>query len=186
MERALLPKATIRAIVDLLMKGKILTNPPYQRQLVWTDNERRFLLDSIARDYDIGKFYFREVKDRAYEYEVIDGQQRLETLKKFMKGELTFPEKSGAELARKKLEELPSDKQIDLGSYVLDVLIVKNADDFTVRDMFRRLQLGKRLTTGERLKAYYGKLHDFVERGSARQTVPFGAPRIQEHERRPF
>jgi len=163
-ERALLAKSTIRVIVDLLIKGKILPNPPYQRQLVWTDNERRFLLDSIARDYDIGKFYLREVKGQAYEYEVIDGQQRLQTLQKLIKGELTFPETSGHELAGKKLEELSSDKQIEIGSYVLDILIIKNADDFTVRDMFRRLQLGKRLTTGERMKAYYGKLHDFVEK----------------------
>ncbi len=164
-DRANLPdrQCTIYAIVDLLDQEKIKLNPPYQRQLVWSPKDKQLLLDSIAKDFDIGKLFLREVSGQSYEYEVIDGQQRLDTLRSFKHGEITFPAETGGELAGKKLEELIGKLQIELGGYRLDIVVVKNADERQVREMFRRLQLGKRLTNGERLKAAYGKLHDFIE-----------------------
>jgi hypothetical protein len=150
-------------MVDLIEKKKILLRPPYQRRLVWSDQDRQLLVDSIVKDFDIGKFYLREISGMPYDYEVIDGQQRLDTLRRFRQDGVTFPVESGSDLANKKLSDLPSAKQIDLGSYGLDVVVIKHADDRTVREMFRRLQLGRTLSTGERLNAYYGALHDFVE-----------------------
>jgi len=165
MDRAKLPdkQCSVYALVDLLEQGKIWLTPPYQRRLVWGEQDRKLLLDSIAKDYDIGKFFLREVRDKPYDYEVIDGQQRLDTLRRFKRGEIAFPDESGAELAGKTFGELQTHRQIELGSYGLDVLIVKNTDENQVREMFRRLQLGKPLTIGERLKASYGKMHDFIE-----------------------
>jgi hypothetical protein len=48
--------------------------------------------------------------------------------------------------------------------YALDIVILKNISENQEREMFRRLQLGRRLTNGERLKASYGELHDFIEK----------------------
>ncbi|MBM3173059.1 MAG: DUF262 domain-containing protein [Chloroflexi bacterium] len=165
MDRAKLPdkQCSVYALVDLLEQGKIWLTPPYQRRLVWGEKDRKLLLDSIAKDYDIGKFFPREVKDKPYDYEVIDGQQRLDTLRRFKRGEIAFPDDSGPELAGKTFTALQTPKQIELGGYGLDVLVIKNADENQVREMFRRLQLGKPLTSGERLKASYGKMHDFIE-----------------------
>lgn len=156
-------KGTIRAIADLIDQGRIKLRPPFQRGLVWGDKERKLLLDSIVKDFDIGKFFFREVREQPYEYEVIDGQQRLDTLRRFKHGELTFLPETGAEFADKKLDQLRGDLQIDIAGYALDIVILRNIDERQEREMFRRLQLGKRLTNGERLKASYGKLHDFIE-----------------------
>ena len=55
--------------------GNTLTIPPYQRGLVWTDQQRKDLIDSIINGYDIPKLYFKKSKDE--KLEVIDGQQRL-------------------------------------------------------------------------------------------------------------
>ncbi len=157
-------QCTIYAIVDLLDHGKIKLNPPYQRRLVWGPKDKQLLLDSIAKDFDIGKLFLREVSGQSYEYEVIDGQQRLDTLRSFKHGDITFSAETGGELAGRKLEELPLTLQIDLAGYRLDIVVIKNANERQVREMFRRLQLGKRLTNGERLKAAYGKLHEFIEK----------------------
>ena len=164
-------QCTIYAIVDLLDQGKIKLNPPYQRQLVWGQKDKQLLLDSIAKDFDIGKLFLREVSGQSFEYEVIDGQQRLDTLRSFKHGEIAFPTETGSELASKKLEELPAKLQIELGGYRLDIVVVKNANERQVREMFRRLQLGKRLTNGERLKAAYGKLHEFIEKEALKHKL---------------
>lgn len=84
-------------------------------------------------------------------------------MRRFKHGELTFLLETGAEFADKRFDQLRSDVQIDIAGYALDIVILRNIDDRQEREMFRRLQLGKRLTNGERLKASYGKFHDFVE-----------------------
>ena len=56
-------------------KEKIDTNPDYQRPPAWTKKQQQLLIDSILREYDIPKMYWRKVSGD--EYEVIDGQQRL-------------------------------------------------------------------------------------------------------------
>jgi len=164
-------KGTVSTIVALIDNGAIMLKPPsssglrsFQRSLVWSDKEKKLLLDSIVKDFDIGKFLFREVKDKGHEYEVIDGQQRLDTLRRLKHGDLTFSPETGPEFADKKLGELPSELQVDMLGYALDIVILKNISENQEREMFRRLQLGRRLTNGERLKASYGELHDFIEK----------------------
>ena len=164
-------KGTVSTIVALIDNGAIMLKPPsssglrsFQRSLVWSDKERKLLLDSIVKDFDIGKFLFREVKDKSHEYEVIDGQQRLDTLRRLKHGDLTFSPETGPEFADKELDELPSGLQVDILGYALDIVILKNISENQEREMFRRLQLGRRLTNGERLKASYGELHDFIEK----------------------
>ena len=82
MDRTRLPdkQCTIYAIVDLIDQGKIFLRPPFQRGRAWQPRDRQLLIDSIAKDYDIGKFFLSEVKGQPYDYDTIDGQQRLETL----------------------------------------------------------------------------------------------------------
>jgi hypothetical protein len=165
MDRARLPdkQCNISAIVDLIDQGKIFLRPPFQRGRAWQPRDRQLLIDSIAKDYDIGKFFLSEVKGQPYDYDTIDGQQRLETLVQFKHGKLTFPPETGSPFVGNTLNQLSTDLQIQLRSYILDIVVMKNADDREKREQYRRLQLGKRLTNGERLKASYGQLHHFIE-----------------------
>lgn len=61
-------------------------SPNYQRELVWTDSQKTALLDSIFNNIEIGKFTFIQ-KDyypgRIFYYEILDGKQRLSTLKDY-------------------------------------------------------------------------------------------------------
>ena len=61
-------------------------NPPYQRDIVWKDEQRQALLDSIFMNADIGKFVFAK---RKYEpgvpgLEIVDGKQRFVTMMTYM------------------------------------------------------------------------------------------------------
>lgn len=61
-------------------------NPDYQRDLVWTQEQKISLIDSIFRNIDIGKFTFIKIpfeENRNYYLEVLDGKQRINTLIEF-------------------------------------------------------------------------------------------------------
>src|SRR5712692_5536772 len=60
----------------------------YQREKVWSRKNQEELLDSILRDIDIPKLYLAEVADNEqFDYECVDGKQRMLTLLNFFKPE---------------------------------------------------------------------------------------------------
>jgi hypothetical protein len=64
----------------------------YQREHVWTLEDKEALIDSIFNNVDIGKFLFaqrRESHPGKY-YEVIDGKQRLTALCEFFEDRFTY------------------------------------------------------------------------------------------------
>jgi Protein of unknown function DUF262 len=57
------------------MEPKIDPKPDYQRPPVWSNKQKQLLMDTILRNYDIPKFYWRGVRrDDGVLYEVVDGQ----------------------------------------------------------------------------------------------------------------
>jgi hypothetical protein len=140
----------------------------YQREKIWTTKQQELLLDSILRDIDIPKIYIVETKrNKQFDYECIDGKQRMTTLLRFFKPELQeespltvrhYEEKYTYKEFKKKY---PTDaKKID--DYPLSFTIYNHLDDEYVREIFRRLQLGIRLNSGELLKTRTGTIRDFV------------------------
>lgn len=69
---------------------------PYQRSSVWTDEQRRNLIKSMLMGLPIGAVLIadpaNDVTDAfAAMYRVVDGKQRIETLRMFAAGELAVP-----------------------------------------------------------------------------------------------
>src|SRR5437762_2645791 len=57
----------------------------YQREKVWSKTEQEELLDSIVKDIDIPKLYLAKTQNnKQFDYECIDGKQRLLTLSSFL------------------------------------------------------------------------------------------------------
>lgn len=78
------------------------TVPEYQRDLVWTLEQKQALAESIILGNPIGDFIANELvldKDGNREYRLIDGQQRINTLREFVSGH--FPTKSSIKLTVK-------------------------------------------------------------------------------------
>lgn len=140
----------------------------YQREKIWSTGQHEKLLDSIISDIDIPKIYLVKVKDnKQFDYECIDGKQRMTTLLRFFKPEpaeklplkirflhekYTYKElKKGHPTIAKKIED-----------YGLSFCIYESIDDVLVREIFRRLQLGIRLNSGELLKTRTGTIRDFI------------------------
>ncbi|WP_421245972.1 DUF262 domain-containing protein [Aeromonas sanarellii] len=65
--------------------------PPYQRNSVWSEEKQSFLIDSIIKNIPIPPIFLHQKIDDATGktvYAVIDGKQRLESIFKFIKGEI--------------------------------------------------------------------------------------------------
>lgn len=73
--------------------GGLNLNPDYQRDLVWSDEQKIALIDSVFRNVDIGKFAIirRSFKDDVlYYYEVLDGKQRIQALIDFYESRFEY------------------------------------------------------------------------------------------------
>lgn len=72
---------------------EFVVRPPYQRKNVWSRRKQQDLLDSLFRRYYVPRIVIREVrlgKERTL-YEVIDGQQRINTAQVFLANALPLP-----------------------------------------------------------------------------------------------
>lgn len=64
-------------------------NPDYQRDLVWTLEDKQKLIESIFNNIDIGKFAFikkgyNKENPSQHMYEILDGKQRLTTIMEYL------------------------------------------------------------------------------------------------------
>lgn len=66
--------------------------PKFQRSLVWNDSQRANLIESIHRGYPIGSILlFKKPTQGPYEvYQVVDGLQRTNTLRKYVQTPLLY------------------------------------------------------------------------------------------------
>src|SRR3546814_14242446 len=74
------------------MQNRIDPTPDYQRPPAWSRKQKQLLMDTILRNYDIPKFYWRKVnRADGVQYEVVDGQQRLRAIWEFEADEFPLP-----------------------------------------------------------------------------------------------
>ena len=69
----------------------LAVNSEYQRGAVWTVAQKKKLIDSVLREYPIPLIYLYHIKKQVAghmreDFEVIDGQQRLNALHEFREG----------------------------------------------------------------------------------------------------
>lgn len=139
-------------------KDEYPINREYQREpSIWTLDDKQYLIDTILKNLDLPKFYFRKLDDK--KYEIVDGQQRLETIWKFYEEELWIPgERSGYEKKRVYYSDLSEDDQDIFDSFPLNGRALINFEDKDTRELFSRLQRGKPLNVPEKLNAFPGDI----------------------------
>lgn len=135
---------SVKYMLELMDQNLIELNPGYQRRRVWKDNKRKSLLiESLMLRIPIPAFYFYENEDG--KYQVIDGQQRLTTIKEFVKGEfrLTGLEYLGKDYNKKTFKDLDTKYvqriyRTQIAVNILDARSPKNV----IYDIFRRVNTG--------------------------------------------
>lgn len=179
-----------------------VVRPPYQRKNVWNISKQKALLDSLFRRYYIPKIVIRDVRinEEQTKNEIIDGQQRIVTVKNFFSNKLRLPEslsdlKKGIE--GKKYEELPMEiKKFVDKKLKFDVDRIQGIDDpknpqhqKISTDIFWRLQQGESLNYMEIAHSRLSSLsRNFVVKYSDDITFDYANYRPIDHnkDKHPF
>ncbi|MDD5209834.1 MAG: DUF262 domain-containing protein [Elusimicrobiales bacterium] len=157
------------ANVDFLHRQhKLLINPEYQRGSVWSLSQRQWLIDSFFHKIDVPKVYFRSISKNNYDYEVVDGQQRIRAVIDFIGNGFKLAAESdpvdGNPIANRTYNELHSDLQMEFNNCNFDVVIMNEAyTDDDIEEMFLRLQNGTPLNAAEKRRAMHGQMRKVVE-----------------------
>lgn len=171
---------SVEELVDWRRNDIAKVNPEYQRGEVWNDHQRKRLVDSVFRGFQLPIIYLHKATTESYglkqdRLEIIDGQQRMEALYRFAVGALKLYEKDDpdAEFPRflhetdcpwggKAFKELNERLQQAFLKSKIQVAFVESADNNEIRELFVRLQAGSHLNAQERRDALPGGFCEFI------------------------
>lgn len=76
----------VQDFVSLFQESRLNLEPGFQRQSVWTENDRKKLILSILQNYPIPSVFLYKTTDERgrLKYDVLDGKQRLESILMFL------------------------------------------------------------------------------------------------------
>ncbi len=150
---------TIGQLPELFKKDMIIINEEYQRSNIWSSRQQVELIQSINSSYSIGVLVLFINKDG--KYEILDGQQRLLTIKKYLDDD---PELELEDTKIKKYTELGTQEKNLFDAYCVYYLKLKSFAEETreedITQTFLRLQEGTPLNKAEKINAYRGAFKD--------------------------
>lgn len=133
------------------LSGKLTIQPEYQRNYIYADGKKDVaVVDSILKGYPIGLLYFNKVDDD--KYEVLDGQQRITSIGRFVTGKFAIKDNNDneqyysgmAEVLRKTIMNTPL------------LVYICEGEEPEIKDWFKTINIsGVALTQQEILNAVY-------------------------------
>ena len=135
--------------------------PDWQREEVWPTSKKQNLIDSILRGWKLPKFYFVKTRSSPEEFEVVDGQQRLDAIWSFQDGHLQLTTEQAARHGGATYEDLPDEVSDAFDDYEIEYDEINDATDEEVKLYFQRLQEGLPLNSSEKLNAVHSNLRDY-------------------------
>ncbi len=136
----------------------------YQRPEVWKVKQKQNLIDSVLHGYPIGAVVLKKMNEK--EFEVIDGQQRIQAILEFMdRGckwktprQSIFPNKSYEEIKKNDYYG-PKFKDYTIWYTPVPAEVVSDED---VAEIFIRLQEGTPTNPAEKLNALRGEMRNLI------------------------
>lgn len=139
------PSVTNPTIADVYEKidgNRLQLSPDFQRKFVWTQEHQEQFLDTILHGYPFPEIYVcqgeTDTKKLRTTQKVIDGQQRLTTIRNYIENDF-----------QKELKLVPPFDSLneaqteDFLSYQIVVRDIGKVDEGLVREIFRRINLTK-------------------------------------------
>ena len=177
---------TTETVVLQLEKGNIDLNPKFQRRDAWDDDDKSKLIESLILGLPVPPIILAEKKDEKNKYLVIDGKQRLLTLRQFC----AKPHDEFRVLTLKHMQFLKSlngkthqeiEENIEFSQYrtsfenqIIRTIVIKNwPNEKFLYSVFLRLNTGsKQLSPQELRQALHpGEFLDFLDGGTGNSDM---------------
>ena len=132
------------------LNGKLTIQPEYQRNYIYADGKKDVaVIDSVLKGYPLGLIYFNKVDDRL---EVLDGQQRITSLGRFVTHKLAIKDKNGMQQYIDGLNE--EDRNKVLNTKLL--IYICEGTEGEIKEWFQTINIvGVALNNQEKLNAIY-------------------------------
>lgn len=133
------------------LNGKLVIQPEYQRNYLYAEQKKEAaVIESILKGYPIGLIYFVKIADD--KYEVLDGQQRITSIGRFLTGKFTIKDDTGME---QYFDGLAQDKKDKINKTTLTVYECEGTES-EIKEWFDIINIvGIPLNEQERLNAVY-------------------------------
>ncbi len=133
------------------LAGKLTIQPEYQRNYIYAEAKKEAdVIDSVLKGYPIGLIYFVKVAEN--KFEVLDGQQRITSLGRFLTGKFPIVDKEGLQHSFSGLAE-------DLQRKILDTKLTIyecSGTESEIKEWFKTINIaGVPLNEQELLNAIY-------------------------------
>jgi len=172
---------TVDQLLQLRKANMLYPNPEYQRGAVWKPEQKKRLLDSVLRGYPIPLIYLHHISKevagaRRDDFEIIDGQQRINSLCEYIEGayklldpvkdqDAGFPSFIQDQICPwggKAFDEVTPELQQQLLGTPLPVVFIETHIEDEARDLFIRLQAGMPLNSQEKRDAWPGDFTEYI------------------------
>jgi hypothetical protein len=173
-------------------RSAVEEHPPYQREsAVWSLDKQQLFIDSLLNGYDVPKIYLHDLRGRhpTKVYAIVDGKQRLTTIWDYLADR--FPLAAQFRIEPGNMPDVPPDavtpagalrfseldprwQKVLTGTY-LSVVLIRDATEEDIEDLFSRLNNGEALNAAERRNALGGDMARLI-REVAR--LPFFTERL--------
>lgn len=142
---------SLRQIVDMITDGDIDLAPDFQRMSVWNDQQRSKLIESILLSIPLPAFYFNQ--DQAGAMQVVDGVQRLTTIRDFVNGKSLSGLEYLKSLETKRFKDLePVQRRRFQQTQIFVHVIEPQTPDIVKFDVFRRINTGGSPLTAQEIR----------------------------------
>ena len=173
-------------------RSAIQEHPPYQREsAVWSLDKQQLFIDSLLNGFDVPKIYLHDLRGKhpTKVYGIVDGKQRLTTIWAYLQD--AFPLAADFRIESRNLPDLPQDARTPAGAVrfsdldvhwqrvltqtYLSVVLIRDASEEDIEDLFSRLNNGEALNAAERRNALGGDMAKLIREVARR---PFFVERL--------
>jgi len=157
---------SVSDLISMMRNGDIILNPDYQRNYIWDNKKASLLIESILLNVPIPIVYVYE--DEESHWVVVDGLQRLYTLRRFFDNQLKLVGLEVlTELKRSQFSTLnPKAERILKNGIIRVITILKESHPEIKYDIFQRLNRGAVRLNEQELRncAFRGAFNDLLKR----------------------
>ncbi len=164
----------ISDIVQWNEKNELELSPKYQRNNVWNEKAKAYLIDTIVRGLPIPPIFLRQKVDictKSTSREIIDGQQRIRAILEYVVDEKFAIKKSHNKFyGGKKYSELDEETQEAILGFEIVAEVVTEKDEGLIYDMFARLNSNNYVLNKQEIRnsKYWGDFKVLVYNLSSR------------------
>lgn len=134
-------KKTISDLIGKIQRNELILQPEFQRGFVWTPEHMENFIKTILDGYPFPEIYISQkgidLQTLSTQNVVVDGQQRLTTIKRYIEGTHSFEQRIP------KFEKLSDADKTDFLNYDVTVRDLKDVSADTMIEIFKRINSTK-------------------------------------------